>query len=276
MRAILLVSLAIFAFAGNSLLTRFALQGSLASPVAFAGIRLVSGGITLALLSLRSPAAIVPGRQDLVGIVSLFTYAAAFSTAYLSLSAATGALILFGTVQLTMAGLAIQSGTWPKGREAMGLLVAFSGLVWLLLPGLVSPPLRAAFLMVLAGIAWGFYTMAGRIGGPPVPRTARNFIGASILGLVWILIEQPGVPGLSGWTLAIASGAITSGLGYAIWYMALPEISSFTAGAAQLLVPVIASLGGLLWLHEQISVKLLLVSVIVLGGISLTLKRRNS
>lgn len=274
-RTILLVSLAIAAFAGNSLLTRFALQGALATPVAFAGIRLVSGAAMLALLSARKPSAVVPGTRDLVGILSLFVYAAAFTTAYLSLSAATGALILFGTVQLTMAAVSIQGGHWPKGREALGLLVAFAGLLWLLLPGLVSPPLVSALLMVLAGIAWGVYTMVGRVGGPPMPRTTRNFIGAALLAAIWIVIAQPEVPGLPGWILAIESGAITSGLGYAIWYMALPKISSFTAGAAQLLVPVVASVGGLLLLEEQLSVKLLFVTLLVLGGIALTLKQKK-
>lgn len=271
LRVFIFTTLAIFAFAGNSLLTRFALVETHLEPAQFAGIRLISGAIMLAALASNRSGDIVPKRADLVGAFSLFAYAVTFTLAYLSLGAATGALILFGSVQLTLAGLSSLRGTVPKGRALIGLVVAFAGLAWMLMPRVVAPPLGSALLMFAAGIAWGVYTMAGRVPGDPVARTARNFLAASVPVLIWWGVSWSGLPSWNGFLLAAASGMITSALGYAIWYAVLPHLNVSTAGAAQLLVPVVAAAGAALWLREPISAQLLISGVIILSGIALTL-----
>lgn len=270
MRVFALTALAILAFAGNSLLTRWALAGSDIGAAEFVGLRLVSGAVMLAILSLRQRAAVLPRRADLGGVVSLLVYGEAFTFAYLSLGAATGALILFATVQLTLAAIATLRGAPPSGRDRLGLLIAFAGMAWLLAPGATTPPLVPALLMALAGIAWGVYTMLGRGAADPFARTARNFIGAAPLALMIMLAVPLTAPTLNGVALAIASGAITSGLGYVIWYTVLPALKVATAGAAQLLVPVVAAAGGIFWLGESLSLKLAAVTVVILGGIWLT------
>jgi len=276
MRVFTLTALAILAFAGNSLLTRWALADADIGAAEFVGLRLLSGAVMLALLTLRHPAtilprpAILPGPADLGGIMALLIYGEAFTFAYLSLGAATGALILFATVQLTLAAIATLRGTPPSGRDRIGLLIAFAGMAWLLAPGATTPPLFPALLMGLAGIAWGVYTMLGRGAADPFARTARNFIGAAPVALLILLVVPLSAPTRDGVLLAIASGAITSGLGYVIWYAVLPDLKVATAGAAQLLVPVVAAAGGILWLGESLSLKLAAVTIVILGGIWLT------
>lgn len=270
MKIIALTALAILAFAGNSLLTRWALAGADIGAAEFVGLRLASGAVMLALLSWQQRAAILPRRADLGGILALLIYGEAFTFAYLDLGAATGALILFATVQLTLAGIATLRGAAPSSRDRVGLLIAFAGMAWLLAPGASTPPLVPALLMALAGIAWGVYTMLGRGSADPFARTARNFIGAAPLALLILLAVPLTMPNLDGVLLAIASGAITSGLGYVVWYAVLPELKVATAGAAQLLVPVVAAAGGILWLGEDLSLKLAAVTAIILGGIWLT------
>ncbi|MBK8160319.1 MAG: DMT family transporter [Rhodospirillaceae bacterium] len=276
MRVIALTALAILAFAGNSLLTRWALaplpDGVPAIGAAeFVTLRLVAGALMLALLALRQRADVLPRRADLGGVLSLLAYGEAFTFAYLTLGAATGALILFATVQLTLALWATLRGTPLSGRDRLGLVIAFAGMAWLLAPGATAPPLVAALLMVLAGIAWGIYTMLGKGAADPFARTARNFIGAAPLALLLLPFAQLTVPTFHGAALAIASGAVTSGLGYVVWYAVLPRLKVATAGAAQLLVPVVAATGGILWLGESLSLKLAAVTVLVLGGIWLTI-----
>lgn len=279
MRTIALTALAILAFAGNSLLTRWALAPSatgaaIGAPeigaAEFVTLRLASGAAMLALLALRQRSDIRPRCADLGGILSLLVYGEAFTFAYLSLGAATGALILFATVQLTLAVIATLRGAPPSWRDRIGLLIAFAGMAWLLAPGATTPPLVPALLMALAGIAWGIYTMLGKGTAEPFARTARNFIGAAPLALLVLPFVTLTVPTFRGVALAIASGAITSGLGYVIWYAVLPQLKVATAGAAQLLVPVVAAAGGILWLGESLSVKLAAVTVVILGGIWLT------
>ncbi|WP_374447817.1 DMT family transporter [Stella sp.] len=274
-RVIALTALAILAFAGNSLLTRPALAGGEIGPALFMGLRLASGAVMLALLCLRRPAAILPRRADLPGVAALFAYAAAFTFAYLELGAATGALILFALVQLGLAGLASAAGRPPGRRETAGLLVAFAGLVWLLAPGATQPPLLPALLMAAAGIAWAVYTLVGRGAADPLGRTARNFVGAALLGLLVVFAVPEPAPTVTGVALALASGMVTSALGYAVWYAVLPRLSVATAGAAQLLVPVVAAAGAALWLGEVLSPRLVAAAMVVLGGIWITIAPRR-
>lgn len=271
MRVVALTALAILAFAGNSLLTRWALVGGDIGAAAFVAIRLVSGAAILGLLAGRQRVGVLPRQSDLGGVIALLVYGEAFTFAYRSLGAATGALILFGTVQLTLAILATLRGQAPSARDRLGLVIAFAGLAWLLLPHAAAPPLIPALLMGVAGIAWGVYTMLGRGAGDPFQRTARNFIGAAPLALLILLAFPIERPGLHGTLLAVASGAITSGLGYVIWYAVLPRLKVATAGAAQLLVPVVAAAGGVLLLGEALSLQLGLIAAIILGGIWLTI-----
>jgi drug/metabolite transporter (DMT)-like permease len=267
-----LAGLAILAFAGNSVLTRLALLETDVSPSAFMVIRLVSGALALALIVTARHASAIPRREDRNGMIALFVYAITFTYAYESLGAAAGALILFGVVQLTLSALSVIQGQRPLMIDLVGMGLAFAGLAWLLLPKASAPPLLSAGLMTTAGIAWGFYTMAGRKGGDPVVRTARNFVGAGMLALCWLAITVPAMPDAKGLMLALASGIITSALGYVIWYMAVPRLNILTSGALQLLVPVVAACGGLL-IGETLPPELLMAAVLTLSGIGLTLRK---
>jgi len=207
-RLSLVVALALCAFAGNSLLTRAALSSGDIGPDSFTAIRLVAGAMTLLAIGFGRRLAIMPRGSDVPGVIALFVYAAAFSRAYVSLTAATGAIILFTAVQVTViAGGAIGGGR-IRLQQGGGVLIALGGLAWLLAPGLSAPPLTASIMMATAGIAWGSYTLLGRGAGAPVARTARNFIGT-----VPLAIGLVAVMGLDGTPmailLAIASGAIT-------------------------------------------------------------------
>jgi drug/metabolite transporter (DMT)-like permease len=269
-KIILLTAAVIIAFAGNSLLTRLALANGGIEPAQFVGIRLISGAVMLSVLLFRHSRALVPRQADVTGILSLFVYGVAFTFAYISLGAATGALIAFPMVQVTLAAIATLRGAALSLREIAGMLIALAGIVVLLLPGASAPSLGPALLMALAGAAWGVYTMDGRGAPDPLPRTARNFIGTVPLAII-ILIAFPSCwPNASGLILAISSGAITSGLGYAVWYTVLPRLNVATAGAVQLLVPIITAAGGVWWLGEAPSLKLMAVAILVLGGIWLT------
>lgn len=267
-----LVVLAILAFAGNSLLTRAALADGAMGVGAFTGLRLASGALTLAAIALATGRRPWPVKANLPGVLALFGYAACFTLAYRSIGAATGALILFASVQVSMAALAALRGERPSGTQALGLALAMVGLAWLLAPGLSAPPLGAALLMVAAGASWGVYTLYGRGKVDAVTQTARNFIGAAPLGLLFWAAQPEGMTAM-GVFLAIASGAVTSGLGYVIWYAALPALSASTAGAVQLLVPAVAAAGGLIWLGEPLTAALAGATLLILAGIALTLKR---
>ncbi len=281
-RLVLLTGFALLAFAGNSLLTRAALADGAISPGAFAAIRLAAGAAALALLA-RRRGAILPGTADLGGIAALFVYAAGFSFAYGQLTTATGALVLFASVQIALMAAATIAGRAPRPLEAIGIAVAFAGLAWLLAPGLAAPTLAATALMVAAGTAWAGYTLLGRGAGDPAARSARNFIGAAPLGLLLLLVplnagDAGGAPlhaSPAGVALALASGAITSGLGYIAWYAVLPRLSVATAGVVQLLVPAVAAAGGALWLGEALSARLLAATGIILAGIALSLFARR-
>lgn len=268
-RLALLTLLALLAFAGNSLLCRAALAQTSIDAASFTTVRLASGALVLWLLvQLRGSDR--PGRGSWPSALALFAYAAGFSFAYLQLTAATGALILFGAVQLTMIGYALRSGERMRAVQVAGFLLACAGLVGLLLPGLSAPPPLAAALMLGAGVAWGVYSLRGKGAGDPLQVTAGNFIRAAGIGVVLSAAAwNHAAWDTTGLAYAVASGALASGVGYAIWYTALPFLRATTAATVQLAVPVITAIGGVLLLGEAPTPRLLLASIAILGGIAL-------
>lgn len=290
-RTMLLVALAMLAFAGNSLLCRVALGHTRIDATSFTSIRLLSGAAVLWLLTRhrrddrRGKAARLGGSWG--SALALLAYALAFSLAYARLTAATGALVLFGAVQLTMIGVGVGRGERLQRLQAAGLAVALVGLVALLLPGLSAPPLASALLMAIAGVAWGIYSLRGA--GPrdaaghdaarpdPLGATAGNFLRtvpmallASLAASAWLM------PDLRGSLYAVASGAVTSGIGYAIWYAALPRLGAVRASVVQLSVPVIAAVGGVALLDESMSLRLTMCSLAILGGVALVIAGRGA
>lgn len=269
-RLILLTALALLAFAGNSLLCRFALRGGHADPAAFTLIRIASGAGALWLtLHLRRV-----GRfgGSWPSALALFVYAIAFSFAYVSLSAGTGALLLFGAVQASMLVAGLLSGERLSVLQGLGLALAVGGLVYLVLPGLEAPEPVGATLMVAAGIAWGVYSLRGRRAGEPVAATAGNFLRATPLAILATLFAVSHLEvDATGWALALASGVLTSGLGYVIWYAALKGLSATRAAVVQLSVPVLAAFGGVLLLGETLSARLAIASCVILGGVALAI-----
>jgi len=269
LRVFVLTLLAMLAFAGNSLLCRAALQGGRIDAASFTTIRVVAGALALWLI-----VRLQRGRAAKAGswpsAFALFAYAAAFSFAYLSLTAATGALLLFGAVQATMIGYAFWRGDRLTGWQLLGVACALGGLLALLLPGISAPPLHGAVLMIVAGIAWGVYSLRGRGSGDPLQATAGNFLRAVPFAAALSLAMLAGTAlDAAGVALAVASGAITSGIGYAIWYTALRGLKAATAATVQLSVPPLAALGGVVLLGEPLTLRLLLASVAILGGIAL-------
>lgn len=274
-RTFALTCLAMVAFAGNSLLCRAALKGTDIDAASFTSLRLLSGALVLGLIvSFRRDGR--EGQGSWLSGLWLFTYAAAFSFAYLSLSAATGALLLFAAVQVTMIGHGFWIGERLQWAQWLGVLLAIAGLVGLLLPGVSAPPLLGASLMILAGLAWGLYSLRGRRGGDATMVTAGNFRYAVLFGLILSAFAAPQFsidPAGAGY--ALASGALASGLGYAIWYTALPHLKATSAATVQLSVPVIAAVGGVLLLGESLSLRLVLASLAVLGGIALVILEKR-
>jgi drug/metabolite transporter (DMT)-like permease len=270
-RIVTLTVLAMMAFAGNSLLCRLALKHTSIDAATFTTIRLVSGAVTLWLI-VRIRRGASTGAGNWPSALALFAYAAGFSFAYISLSAATGALLLFGAVQATMIGYGIYAGERLTRLQWLGLMLALGGLIGLLLPGLSAPPLSGSLLMLGAGIAWGVYSLRGKGAGDPTRVTAGNFLRAvPIAAALSLLLWSGRSLESSGFWYAVASGALTSGIGYAIWYTALPALKATHAATVQLSVPVIAALGGILFLGEPVNLRLVLASVAILGGIALTI-----
>jgi drug/metabolite transporter (DMT)-like permease len=264
------------AFAANSLLCRLALQQGLIDPASFASIRLVAGAITLAVIvRLRSDRS-APGHADWLAAAMLFAYVAFFSFAYLTLAAGTGALILFGAVQVTMFSVGLRSGEMFRPVAWFGLALAVAGLVYLVSPGVAAPAPLGAAMMAIAGVAWGVYSLRGRGVTDPLAATAGNFVRAAPLALVLSLLLATNVyADAAGVALAIASGAVTSGIGYVIWYAALSRLSAIRAATVQLSVPLIAAFGGVVLLSEAITPRLLAASVAILGGIALVLATKS-
>ena len=261
-----LTGVAMLAFAGNSLLCRLALQHSGIDPASFTTVRLTSGAVVLwALVRWRGqrPAG------DWGSAAALFVYAAAFSFAYLSLSAGTGALLLFGAVQATMLGWGLWRGQRLGRGQTAGLVLALGGLVALLLPGVTAPPAGGALLMTAAGVAWGVDSLRGRGAGDPTAVTAGNFVRAGALAVPLGLAGLPGATlDPTGLLWALCSGAVTSGLGYAIWYAALKGLQPTSSASVQLSVPVLTALGGVVLLSEPVTLRLALCSLAILGGIA--------
>lgn len=283
-RVALLTLVAMVAFAGNSLLTRAALRGSGIDAASFTAIRIVSGAVALWLIvRLGSRPASARAAGTWGSSLALFAYAAAFSLAYLSLTAATGALLLFGAVQVTMITAGLVGGEQLTAAQALGLALAFAGLVGMLLPGLSAPPMGGALLMVLSGVAWGVYSLRGRTavagGSDPTVVTAGNFILAvpmalGLVGVAWGVTTGLDVD-VAGVLLAVASGAVTSGMGYAVWYAALTGLTATSAATVQLSVPVITAVAGVSLLGEALTLRLVLASAAVLGGIALVILARR-
>lgn len=274
-RTALLTTFAMLAFAGNSLLCRLALRDTAIDAGSFTAIRLGAGALILAALLLSRRKRPTAGGSWAMAAM-LFAYAAFFSFAYRDLTAATGALLLFGAVQLTMTGYGLWTGERIRGTRLAGILLALGGLVWLLLPGLAAPPPLAAALMLAAGAAWGVYSLLGKGAGEPIAATGGNFLRTLPFAAALLLATATtGTVDRTGVLYAVLSGAVTSGLGYVLWYAALPRLRATSAATVQLCVPAIAALGGAVLLAEPVTARLLVASVAVLGGIALTIYRRN-
>jgi len=271
-RTLILTILALIAFAANSVLCRLALGQHEIDAASFTSIRLISGAITLTfLLYIKQPSAL-KWNINVTSSLALFCYAICFSFAYLDLATGTGALILFGTIQLTMIIFGVVSGEKPTSVMWMGILFASVGLVYLMLPGVGAPSLTGATLMALAGLAWSVYSIRGKSANNAVASTSWNFIGTVPFTVITSLIFLSKFhASSSGIILAITSGALASGMGYVLWYAALPRMSLTTAAIAQISVPVIAAFGGVLFISETFTARLVVASIAILGGITLVI-----
>ncbi|HEX8733963.1 MAG TPA: DMT family transporter [Pyrinomonadaceae bacterium] len=273
MKVVLFTSFALVAFAFNSILCRLALGAEAIDAASFTFVRLVSGAVVLVLInSFFGKKEAAATRANWLSAFFLFAYAICFSLAYINLTTATGALILFGSVQLTMICAALVKGERPQILEWLGLFLALAGLVYLVFPGLSAPPPASCALMIAAGIAWGFYTLRGRGSRNPLADTTGNFLRSvpmiilAALPLIYRIQLSP-----KGIVFAVLSGAIASGIGYSVWYAALKYHTATRAAILQLSVPALAAIGGVIFLAEIISTRLLLASALILGGIGLAI-----
>lgn len=277
MRLVLLISLTMLAFAANSVLTRMAIEGRYIDPSGFALVRVAAGALVLGMIvTLRGSGLPLLRRKRLPGAISLTVYMIGFSLAYLTLDAGLGALILFGVVQITMFGHSALRATAPTARQMAGAAVAFAGLLIALWPGPAgAADPTGAFLMVIAGLGWAAYTIIGRGSADPLAATAANFL--LCLPMVMVLLVGTGLTfSFTGVALGILCGGLTSGLGYALWYHVLPQISGPTAATVQLCVPIIAILGGALVLGETVGLMLILATMLVVGGIGWAITSQSS
>jgi drug/metabolite transporter (DMT)-like permease len=274
-RILFLTILAMIAFASNSLLCRAALKQTDIDAALFTLVRIVSGAAALwVIIGIRHTSWKTAGNW--ISALALFIYAAAFSFAYVHLAAGTGALLLFGAVQATMIFWGLRKGEQLRAIQVLGLIAAMAGLVVLVSPGLSMPPIVGSILMLSAGMAWGVYSLRGKKSDRPIEATAGNFIRAipfaaliTIARLPWIDVDPAGIG------YAVISGAITSGLGYVIWYSVLPGLNATSAATVQLSVPIIAATGGIILLSEPITLRYLLASIAVLGGIALVITEKR-
>ena len=268
-KASFLTFLALLAFAGNSILTRLALGDEAIDAASFTAIRHNAGAVFLLLIVLlRMPKTAIFSHGSWPAALCLFLYAAAFSLAYLSLDTGLGALILFGCVQVTLIVASIIKGNKLEFKEWIGFTIALLGLTILLLPGASAPSLSGFLLMLIAGVSWGGYTLCGKGSTTPLFDTTSNFIKAVPMAAIMLLFFIDGaVISNTGFVLAVVSGAITSGLGYAIWYAALREITVTQAAIFQLLVPIIATIAGITFANESITTNFVISSMLILGGI---------
>ena len=276
LRTVVSTGFALVAFAANSVLCRLALGEATIDPASFSLIRLVSGAITLLVIgAVFAVGNSQESRGSWVSASMLFLYAVAFSLAYVELSVATGALILFSVVQVTMIIVALWLGERPHLLEWVGLLLALGGLVYLVFPGLTAPSPIGCALMAVAGISWGVYSLRGRGTADPRAETTASFLRSVPLVVAISLIMRPNmhVSG-TGVLLAVLSGAVASGVGYVVWYMALKGLTATQAATVQLAVPVLAAVGGVMFLSEDITKRLLLSGGMILGGIGLVVGGR--
>ena len=272
---LILTAAAMIAFAANSVLCRLALGAGLIDAASFATVRTISGALMLAGILLARRRA-VTAKPDWRSVLALYLYMVFFAFAYLSLSAGTGALVLFGAVQLTMFTVALRSGEHFSAVSWAGLALAIAGLVYLVSPGLTAPDPLGAALMTIAGIAWGGYSLVGRSAADPAEATAHNFIYAvPLVAVTSLVFIGDFYVTAAGATYAVASGAVASAIGYAIWYTALRGLTGTGAATVQLSVPVIAAIGGVLLLSEAVTVRLVIASAATLGGVALVLTQRN-
>ncbi len=264
---------ALVAFAANSVLCRFALGDNLIDASSFTSVRLISGAIILLLTALMQKKKLrFKVNKNLFPSFFLFLYAVTFSFAYISLSTATGALILFGAVQITMIISALLNGERPNLLEWLGLFLAMFGLIYLVFPGLTSPSLIGSLLMTLSGISWGIYSLVGRKNKDPLKNTAENFLFSIPIVIIISLIFIDKIQlTANGFWLAVISGSVTSGIGYAIWYVALRGLTATRAATVQLSVPIIAAIGGIMFLSEGITLRLLIATILILGGVGLAI-----
>lgn len=270
-----LTSLAMIAFACNSLLCRLALKHTSIDAASFTTIRLISGAVMLWLV-VQMRRGTHTGKGNWRSALALFVYAAGFSFAYVSLPASTGALLLFGAVQATMIGHGIWTGERLLRLQFAGLVLALGGLIGLLSPGLSAPPLLGSLLMLSAGVAWGVYSLRGKGMGNPINVTTGNFLRAvPIVVVLSVLMHNGASLDSAGFCYAVLSGALASGIGYAIWYTALPEMKATNAATVQLSVPVLAALGGITFLGESVTLRLVLASIAILGGIALVVLEKH-
>ena len=272
---ILLTAFVMLPLAANSWLCRAALRDTAIDPATFTSVRLLSGALMLWLL-LRFTGKLAAGAGSWPSALALFSYAALFSFAYLSLSSGTGALLLFGAVQVTMIAFGVRAGERLDAVQVLGVVMAFGGLVGLLWPGLTAPPFASALMMLAAGVAWGIYSVRGRATTDPARETAGNFILAVPFALALSLLTLPGMSVAPlGLAYAVASGALTSALGYVLWYHVARQLRATSAGTVQLSVPVIVAIGGVLLLGEPITLRLMIASTVVLGGILIVILERG-
>ena len=293
---LLLLFFTLLAFAANSILCRQALMSGSIGPVEFTAIRLGSGIIALLPIIIlrkslfrhssdeKSEAQfdIKIDRSNLWPAIALFCYAIFFSLAYIQLDAGTGALILFASVQITMIGVFIAGGNRVTPYEWAGLAISFSGLLYLLSPGLSAPPPLGTVLMIASGISWGIYSLLGQRQNRPILSTARNFLfclpGVIVLALISIghaALRGPIQLGDQGVLLAVISGAVTTGMGYVLWYLTVRRMTTTAASVSQLVVPIFAAIGGVMFLGELLTLRLTIAAVLIVGGITLTIKSRR-
>jgi len=282
---ILYTTFALVAFAFNSILCRLALRGGEIDAAGFTAVRLLSGAVTLSIISYlvhrRTAKAVTDGRLAVSGrwqsATLLFTYAICFSLAYLGIPAGAGALVLFGSVQLTMVTLAIVNGERPRPIEWIGLFTALGGLVYLVLPGMAAPPLSSSLLMAAAGAAWGIYSHRGKTGGDPLANTTGSFIRTLPFAAIAVVIFLPNIHlSARGVAIAVLSGAVASGIGYTVWFAAIKYHTSTRAAVLQLAVPVIAAVFGIVLLGETATPRTVFAASLILGGIGLTITGSRS
>ncbi|MBE9001389.1 DMT family transporter [Nostoc sp. LEGE 12447] len=274
-RTLILTILAMLAFASNSLLCRMALKHTNIDAASFTSIRLISGALVLWLI-VRLRGETIAKAGSWFASLALISYAACFAIAYVSLSAGTGALLLFGSVQITMISYGLWMGERLRWSQSMGLILALAGLIGLLLPGVTTPPLPSSLLMLCAGMSWGIYSLLGKGVANPTQVTASNFLRAVPFAIALSLFTYPQITlDLTGVGYAIAAGAIASGMGYAIWYHALPGLQVTQAAVVQLSVPILAALVAIPLLQEPMTLRLGLAAITVLGGIALVIGQRQ-